>query len=465
MRRRLESVVATTAVVVLLGHTGARAQPQQAPPANPAPAQQPGQAASPQQPASAAEGDKEKGDKEKGAKQGGVVNPVTGKRLNEAVEQINSKKFAEARATLGKIDLGRLSPYESGRVEQLFAAVEQAEGRYGAARDHLQKAIASGGLNDPEIQTARYQIAQLFMAEDKWKEGVEALKQWFATAQNPNSAAYHLLAVGYYQLRDHKSALEPAQKAVDMSGGKPQETWVQLLLALRLEREEYKLAVPLVKHLIEAAPATKNYWLQLAAVNGSLGSFDDAEAAMQLAYYAGLLTGEQDLQRLAELLVRISIPFRAAQLLSEATEQGRFKGDAKVYELLANCWVAAREYEKAIQPLKRAADLSDSGELYLRLGEVYVQREEWANASGALRSALEKGKLKNPGNAQLLMGLSLYNQKKLQDALTWFQRAREHGETRNQGEAWLRHVEERLGSEAKAEAATVGGGSEAVGRR
>ena len=54
-------------------------------------------------------------------------------------------------------------------------------------------------------------------------------QEWFKTAQNPNSAAYHLLAVAYYQMGNHAAALEPAQKAVDLGGIKPQESWLQLL--------------------------------------------------------------------------------------------------------------------------------------------------------------------------------------------------------------------------------------------
>jgi lipopolysaccharide biosynthesis regulator YciM len=409
-----------------------------------------------QAPPKEAAGEKEKAEKEKGAKQGAIVDPLTGKRLNEAVEQLHAGKYAEARAALAKLNLERLSPYELSRAEQLFAAVEQAQGNYGAAREHINKAVASGGLNDQEASTARFQIAQLFMAESKWKEGVEALKQWFATAQNPNSAAYHLLAVAYYQLGDHASAVEPAQKAVDLSGGKAQESWLQLLLALRLERQEYKLAIPLIRQLVEAAPTKKTYWLQLAGVSASTGSYEEAVVPLELAYRAGLLTEDQDVQRLTQMLFQVSIPYRAAQILSKAIDQGHFKADAKTNELLASYWIGAREYQKAIQPMRRAADLSESGELYVRLAEVYIQREEWANAENVLRLGLDKGKLKNPGNAQLLMGLAVYNQKKAAEARTWFQRASEHAESRSQAEGWLRHIESELAAEGRPETAARG---------
>jgi len=59
---------------------------------------------------------------------------------------------------------------------------------------------------------------------------------------------------------------------------------------------------------------------------------------------------------------------------------------------------------------------------------------------------IDKGKLKSPGNAKLLMGLCLYNLKKVPEAQSWFQRAREHAESRGQADAWLQHIESEQSS-------------------
>ena len=62
------------------------------------------------------------------------------------------------------------------------------------------------------MQEARYQIAQMFIAQEKWQEGINALNEWFATAVNPNSTAYYLLAVAYYQLKKPDQALAPRRR-------------------------------------------------------------------------------------------------------------------------------------------------------------------------------------------------------------------------------------------------------------
>jgi len=371
------------------------------------------------------------------------IDPLTGKRINEALEHLNAQRYGQAEAVLGKLNLERLSPYERSRVEQILASIDHAQENLPGARAHLEQALAAGGLNDLEQSQVRFQIAQLFMAEERWKEGAAALQAWFQTAQNPNSAAYYLLAVAYYQQGDHKNALAPAQKAIELSE-KPQESWLQLLLALRLEREEHRAAVPILRRLLAVAPGNTTYWMQLSAVNGALGSYEDALVPLQIAYNAGMLTQDAEVRRLADLLLHLDIPHRAAEILTESVAAKRVNADAELQEKLGNCWVAAREYDKAIPPLRRAADLSASGDLWVRLGEVQMQREDWEGASEALRRGLEKGRLEDPGNAQLLLGIASYSQKKPQEARTWFQRAREHGKTRAQAEGWLRHLEQEL---------------------
>lgn len=394
----------------------------------------------------AAQSGSSRGKEEKDASRQPRFDARTGKRINEAIDKLQAEQPAEARAILEKINLDRLSPFEASRVEQLLAAIDQSEEKYGAAREHLSKALATGGLNDKETSSVRFQIAKLYLAEERWKDGATALEEWFADEPHPNSAAYYALAVAYYQMEEWEPALAPAQKAVELAGDKAQEGWLQLLLALRIRREEYELAFPVLMQLVERAPEKKTYWVQVASVALTLEKYDTATSLMQLAHNAGLLTEGTEIRRLAELLMHAGIPHRAAQILDAAIEEKKLSEDRTVYELLGNCWIAAREFDKAIEPLGRAGELAETGEPYVRLAEVYFQREDWANTAEVLQRGFGKGKLKRPGPASLLMGLALYNQKKLEDARTWFQRAATHDESKSQAEGWLRHTENELTS-------------------
>ncbi len=380
-----------------------------------------------------------------GKREAPPIDISTGKRLNESIEALNAQKYAEAKAILQKLNMEKLSPYEQSRVYQIQASIAGAQTDYEGVRKNMQLALQTGGLNDEEAQEARYQIAQMYIAEEQWQQGINALNEWFKTAVNPNSTAYYLLAVAYYQLKKPDQALAPAQKAVDLAE-QPRESWLQLLLALRLEKEQYTEALPLLKRLVIADPAKKNYWVQLSAVNRQLERYADSLAALEVANMAGLLTTDSDLRPLTDLEAFVGIPYRAATNLEKYMQKGQIKADEKAWERLAFSWIEAREYKKAIDPLQKAAELHSNGDTFVRLAEVQLQRQNWAGATDALQKALQKGGLKDTGNTQLLMGIAYYSNKQPKEAKTWFEKAAQHDKQRTQATAWIKHIESELSS-------------------
>jgi len=393
-----------------------------------------------------AQAQEEKDEKKEGrkppTKPGQSIDERTGKRLTAALDLMNAEKYDAARAELSELSMSSLSPFERAQVERILASIDHSQGKYASARSHLDKAMAEKALSDEDQLSIQFQIAQLLLAEEKWGQAVEALKAWFAKAPEPNSTAYYLLAIAYFQMENYGAALEPAQKAVDLTPN-PQESWLQLVLALRLQREEYRAALPLLRQLLALYPNRKTYWIQLSSVQAALNDYGNALTALQLAYNQGLLGDQSDLRRLAELLLFREIPYRGGEILSTALEQKKVPGDAKTYETLGNCWVAAREFDRAIGDLTKAAEMSGSGDLYLRAGEIYVQREDWPKASKALGQALGKRGLKNPGQATLLLGISYYNQDNLEQAKKYFGQAMAHENVRSQAESWSRHVDQK----------------------
>jgi tetratricopeptide (TPR) repeat protein len=372
-----------------------------------------------------------------------TIGAATGKVLNAAIEALNAEHYDEALAAIATLNRDELRPYERSKVEQILFNIAYAQERYAEARQHLQRAIDAGGLNAQEIAQARYQGAQLFMTEEQWQEGAAALEEWFETAVSPNSAAYYLLAVAYYQMGDLTRALPPAQQAVELMD-QPQESWIGLLLALRLQREEYQEAIRLLQRLVVLVPDKKAYWLQLSSVYGQTEDYVGALAIMQLAYNAGLVTEDAEVRRLADLLLFNDLPYRGAQVLGEAIDAGTVTLDDKLYEKLAHCWIAAGEFEQAVAPLTRAAELSSTGDSFVRLGQVHVQREDWSAAENALDHAIGKGRLSDAAGAQWLMGVSLFHQQRLEDARAWFQQAEQSEQYRQASRAYLALIESEL---------------------
>ena len=225
----------------------------------------------------------------------------------------------------------------------------------------------------------------------------------------------------------------------------PKEAWIRLLLALHMEKKQYKQALPLVEQLVSLYPK-KPYWMQLSAIYAELGEDSKALATQQLAYQEGFLTEDKELRRLAQMYLFHDLPYRAALILDKAIEEEAVASDTKALELLGNSWLAAREYDRALEPLERAAEVSEDGELFLRLGRVYIQREEWGKAAEELTKALEKGNLDEVGNVHLLLGIAIYNQKRLGPARRSFVRALDFEESNKHAQQWLKVIDREMES-------------------
>jgi tetratricopeptide (TPR) repeat protein len=373
-----------------------------------------------------------------------VVAPRTARYFNKARELLLAEQYDEAREMLSRLHPRRLNPYERALLSRLQAYVAYGKGEHDTAATLLQAALAENSLSSTDVSDVLFQIAQIQGLQQKWPEALETLQAWFQTTPTPGSAAYFQLGLAYFQMQDLDAAVGPAQKAVELAQV-PQQSWLQLLLAIQLTRQDYAAATPVLVELITLYPEVgASYWLQLSALYGVQKDVPRALAVLEIARRRGIVTEDRDLRRLAQLSQSEGMPLRAVRVLEEALAQEQVQPDAAVYELLGNSWILARDPQRAEEPLAKAAELSPEGDLYVRLAQVMLQNGQWEQAAGALHSAVVKGGLDDPSNAELLLGIAYYNADHLPEARTWFTRARQGHKTRASADAWLEHIDREL---------------------
>jgi beta-lactamase regulating signal transducer with metallopeptidase domain len=195
-----------------------------------------------------------------------VSEQQTGRILSRAIEFLNTDRFAEARATLDELRLESLSPFERSRFHQLMFNIEMNVEDYPAARAQLQLALDSGGLNAQEDSQLRYQMAQLYVQEEKYADAADALEAWIAAEETPNPAAYYLLAASYYYQEMFDEALPNAQMSVDLAGDAPQEGWLSMLASLLIQKADYVAATPVIQRMVNMFPDKDTYWAQLSGL-------------------------------------------------------------------------------------------------------------------------------------------------------------------------------------------------------
>jgi tetratricopeptide (TPR) repeat protein len=376
------------------------------------------------------------------------VSPRVSRYLAAAAEETDAANTDEAMLLLTKLKPKRLNPYERALVYRLQGFVAYSAGDAQGAIDAFHKVLAEEILPLKDDVRLRFNIAQLNAGLQNWPDTIRALHDWFGYVQDSNPLAYYLLAIAHFQQDQIDKAIPNAERAVDLAP-EPKEGWLQLLAALYIQTGNYADATPVLEELVVRFPK-KLYWVQLTLIYGARENYRSSLAVQQVAYQQGLLTEDKELRRLARGYLYADLPHPASEVLAKGMDDGLIERDAEAYELLANSRIAAREYDAALPPLAKAAELADDGELYVRLGQVRLQREEWSEAASMFQKALDRGGLEKPGNALLLLGIASYNDGRTGPARSYFVRARKHEASRPQAEKWLKHIENETRSQEEA---------------
>lgn len=365
------------------------------------------------------------------------------RQLMAAQEAMAADDFELAEQALRELEASDTrNNYETALMQQLFGHVYASRNDYERALAAFEAAVATHALPIPAELNLRYNMGQLYLATERYDEAVRTLEAWLEEAENPAARAYITLAYAYISLEQYRDALVPATLAVDLTPT-PEEQWLRLLLAIHLELEQFSEAASVLEVLV-ARFSSKVYWIQLSAIYGSLDRDHASLTAMELAYWLGFLTESKELVRMAELYLYNGIPYQAGRVLEKGFEAKRIEKIEKNWQLLADSWLRAQEVDSAIGPLERAAALSEDGELSVRLGHVYLRRDNWSKAARALRAGVRKGGLKKPASAQLLLGISLFHSGKKEAAEKAFGAAAKNASTKRSARQWLTHLRRSL---------------------
>jgi tetratricopeptide (TPR) repeat protein len=359
--------------------------------------------------------------------------------LTAASDAMSEDDTDEALVLLRRLNPDRLNPYERAYIYRLVGYVYYTTAEYQLAIDNFNKVLAEQALFLADEVRIRFNIVQLYAALQEWENVVGAVHTWFRYTPQPTPLSYYLLAIAHYQLKQTEPAIAAAVKAIDASPD-PKESWLQLLAALYVLEQDYASATPVLEELVIRFPK-EEYWSQLALIYGARENYRDSLAVQQVAYLQGFMKEDGELRRLARSYLYNNMPHEAALLLDLSLSEGSIDADAAAYELLANSWIQAREFDRSLEPLTHAAQLAEDGKLYVRLGQVHMQREEWTESVRLFRLAIDKGGLDSPGFTQLLLGISYYNDDRVGRARQSFAQARKDDKTRKQANEWIAHLE------------------------
>ncbi len=380
------------------------------------------------------------------------------KHLSAAQEAAEADDYATAEKELKAVEgIKNLTSYETAQLYNFYAFIYYSKEDYAGATRAYETVLRQPDLPEAMALSTRYSLAQLYFVQENYVKAESMLVDWFKLVENPNPRAYVMLGQARYSQEKYREALVPMNKAIQLSeekDGKAEENWYSLLRVLYYELEDYDNTAKVLEKLIRLYPR-KDYWMQLAGMFGELDDQEKQLIVLDLAYKQGFFSRGAEYTNLAQLLIQDEIPYKAALVLEDGIKKGHVEKNVNNLRLLSQAYVVAQEDQKSIEPLRAAAKLDDDGELYMHLSNSLFNLDRFKESEEAAREALRRG-LNKASEAQITLGMALYEQDRLEEARKVFLKVSGGDSTNKMASSWVNFItkeQERLDELAKAMAA------------
>jgi len=397
-----------------------------------------------------------------------IAQEVEVERKTKRVPTLRSKVYDQLSRAQGLADAGdqaeafevldnvkskasSMNSYELAMMYNFYAFIHYEVENYDQAIAAFENVVQQQPIPETFEQATLFSLAQLHMMRGNYDKTIVKIEQWEAIQKNlypsKDIPAKNLVlkAQAMYQKQDYIAASKYINAAVlqietNDLGFQVDEQWYVLQRAVYFELKQPENVKNVLLKLVKRFEAPK-YWLQLAGMYGELEQEEKQLAVMEIAEQKSFIATGSDMFNLAQLYYYHQMPYKAAAIMQKAMDVGKLPEDERNLTFLAQSWNFAKETEKAIPVMLAAAELSDSGELYAQLGQMYLNMDKWKQAVAASQQALEKGGLRNEGMSHLVIGLAQFNVGEYNEALNQLAKAQEYDGSRGMAQQWSKFVE------------------------
>ena len=323
-------------------------------------------------------------------------------QLNKINELLGKEAYEKALQKLNAMQRSlKPNTFESAMVYQTLGYLYVMQNnQYESAITYFERSLPGLAASHFQSQKTRKDLGQLYLTQAKYRQAITVLEAWREHTEKDLAQVNVFLAMAYAQLEDAKPAIGYMEQAFalaaqPMVSTQPTEQWYQLLLTLYLQEDQFTPASDLLHTMIALYPEAADYWKRLGAIQLQLKQFTAAAASLEIAWQRGALHTEDGITRLAKLLLRNKNPYKAAMILETALSQEHVESTMENWRLLGDALLLAREENKAITALAKAAELSTDGNQHVRVAELYIHQQRWQQANAELGKALEKPQVKD----------------------------------------------------------------------
>ena len=282
------------------------------------------------------------------------------------------------------------------------------------------------------LAVARYDAEQLSTAALDFRKAFDLYK----AEGDTRPKLLHHAAVSHYQAEKLKAAKKDMQDLWALKPAKVEKAWTDLWIQVLCALEEWPQAEKAVAQHLRNNKDDAAFWKLLAQIRANRSRYEQAISAFEVAHALKPLSASE-MHVLADLYFYLDAPLSGIRVLQEI-EGHRLS--FKELDNLAQSYERALQWDKAVEFARKALEAEPTTARVLALGRIL---------SGAGRHeevvALCRERVRNDaanGEMLILAGLSAHELKQIGAAKSFFRRALQDHDIKQQAVAWLNVLQE-----------------------
>jgi len=315
--------------------------------------------------------------------------------------------------------------------------------RPAVARIALEAALATERIERFASLSADLKLlyGQVLLNDEDYPRAEATLEQWFVE-NGGTGQPVQVFLLGYANFMNEHFDKAEERLGLALGGGmNDNDSWYQLYYQSMFAQGKYESA-ELLLHQLLAKDTTKDlYWRLLTNHYLQLENGPRALSAMNLEHLLSLVDTPEDMKRLAALYSYVEIPEKGARLLEEWMRSELIPADYATLRQTGDFWLLAREREKSLAYLERAANLVEDGRTHELIGTIHFEDERWPEAFAAFQQAIAKGALDDEARIHLLSGVSAWRTGQTDAATAALEKAAQADAYRGQAEGLLAEIQ------------------------
>ncbi|MCC8404525.1 tetratricopeptide repeat protein [Paraburkholderia sp. MMS20-SJTN17] len=333
-----------------------------------------------------------------------TLRPDVGKPLSTAQDLYRAHKYKDALARIAQAAaVPNKTPYEIYMVEEMRGAALMADGEDAAAAQAYQTLLGSGQLKGDDEQRVSATLAGIYFQQRDYARAIAAAQR-YQKAGGGDPQMKELLVQSYYLSNDCASVVGTLKPAIDgqvRANRVPDESQLQLLSTCAQRSKDDATYRAALEKLVAYHPK-QAYWDNLfSAIRAQPGYSPKLDVDVyRLGRVAGAFGSADDYMEMTQLSLVAGTPAEAKQIIDQGFASGVLGKDAQA------------EREKRLQALaaKRAQAGSDAANSVAPVDEGFnlVFAGHAKEGLAMMESAIAKGGLDHPEQAQLHLGIAYY---------------------------------------------------------